>query len=98
MNADGKPVQRTIRQMTAGELTAAVRWNGEESERLNQEAAPFTVLMEARERGEHPPLPPKDECRRGVALLREASEAHERVARLLTLAATAMPHGTTIPA
>jgi hypothetical protein len=38
LNADGKPVQRTLREMTAGEVMQAIRWADREIGQIMAEA------------------------------------------------------------
>ena len=90
LDADGKPVQRTLREMTAGEVMQAMQWHAAEADRLeaacdgipnpdNQADWAAIDTMSAYER------------QRAVAKLRTASEAAERAAHLWELVWAQIP-------
>jgi hypothetical protein len=93
LNAAGKPVQRTLRQMTGGEVIAALEWNQGEIDRLEVDAAPVRWMGEAIEAGRTDRLAEvaKDELLAAVAVLRALATAQMRHARLLSLVAVAIP-------
>lgn len=93
LNAEGSPVRRTLREMTAGEVLAAFSWSRAECERLESEIEPAQALAIAAEEGHLDMLAGKtrDELRAAGTLLRTAGEAMQRHARLLSLIQVAMP-------
>ena len=58
LNADGNPVQPILREMTAGEVLAAIAWHTAEGDRLEHETQCFRDIAKALETGD------ADECRR----------------------------------
>lgn len=92
VNAAGSPVQRTLREMTAGEVLAAIEWHADEAERLEREAAPFAKLGEIIEAGgELPADMASDDIKAAAAVLRRAGEAQMRCGRLMQLVQINMP-------
>ena len=47
LNAEGKPVQRTLREMTGDEVLLAVEWSHDEADRLDAEAEPARAISRA---------------------------------------------------
>ena len=45
LNTEGKPVKRTLREMTAAEVLLAMDWQRDEANRLNAEAAHARVTL-----------------------------------------------------
>jgi hypothetical protein len=93
IDADGKPVQRALREMTAGEVIAAVERSAEEVDRLAREALPAEEIAVALEEGRHEALAGMtgEEVWAAQAALRAAGEAMERHAGLLSLIHGALP-------
>src|ERR1700751_1159081 len=81
LNAEGKPVQRTLREMTAGEVLQAMEWQRAEAGRLKAETAPFGAWANAVEEGRLDDIPPDvstEELEAAVAKCLEAADALER--------------------
>jgi hypothetical protein len=93
LNADGKPVQRALREMTADEVVAAVTWSHAEAKRLEREAAPWQELMAAAADDHLGELADKtlSELEAAILVLRKAAEANEKHGRLLNSIQAAMP-------
>jgi HAMP domain-containing protein len=94
LNADGNPVQRTLREMTAGEVLAAIAWHTAESDRLEHETQRFRDIAKALEAGDADAVPPdtkEAEIKHMAAALREAGEAQLKTARLMQLVHVNMP-------
>jgi hypothetical protein len=84
-DADGKPVQRTLRDMTADEVGRTMDWHHREAMRLEAETAPYRAMAEAAEAGTLDRDTPADVRWQAVDALREAARAAEKAARLWTL-------------
>jgi hypothetical protein len=93
LNADGRPVERTLREMTADEVIAAVEWSAGVAERLACEAMPAEELIVAVQAGHGELLNSKtrQELEAGIAALDAASKAIGRHAHLLKLIRAAVP-------
>jgi hypothetical protein len=90
LNADRKPVQRTLREMTVGEVIAAIEWSAIETERLEREAVPASALIAAIEEGCEKEIATAD-IKAAAAAVRAAGNAMNRHATLLSLVHAAMP-------
>lgn len=78
----GKPVRKTIAEMTEAEARAAAAWNIAEADRLARETLEFSVLAELTKAGAAmPDTAPGVEVM--VAALERASAAHMRAADLM---------------
>jgi hypothetical protein len=93
-------VQRILREMTAGEVMAALAWSQAEVDRLEAEAALVRWIAEAVEEGrmkdvEHVTY---DELEAAALTLRQAGEACMRHGRLMHLVRLQMPkwHGSKV--
>jgi hypothetical protein len=84
-DSDGKPVQRTLRDMTADEVGRAMDFHHREAMRLEAETAPYRAMAEAAEAGTLDPDTPADMRWHAVDALREAGRAADKAARLWTL-------------
>lgn len=93
LNTEGKPVKRTLREMTAGEVLQAMDWQRDEANRLNAEAAPALAWGEAIEAGRKDDVPDlsPDEFRHAAAKLDEAADATVRAERLISLVLSHCP-------
>jgi hypothetical protein len=93
LNADGHPVQRTLREMTAEEVLLALNWSGAEAEQLDREAEPARLIAEALEDGRSEEIARlgQYDIDAAISLLRQAGEAMERDARLMSLVVSAIP-------
>jgi hypothetical protein len=93
LNADGNPVQRTLREMTPDEVLLALEWSGAQAELLNQEAESARLIAEALEDGRIDEIAhlEKHDIDAAISLLRQAGEAMVRDARLMSLIASAIP-------
>jgi hypothetical protein len=99
LNTEGKPVQRTLREMTAAEVLMALEWSRGETDQLSAEAEPARVLAVAIEEGCPPDDLTQDQFNEAVLILRRSGEAMNRDARLMSLVAASMPKwkGTGMP-
>ena len=92
LNTVGKPVRRTLREMTADEVLLAMNWSLAEADRLSIEAEPARQLAIAIEEGRAEEIgSTHEQIKDSAAILRRAGEAMESDARLLSLVASAMP-------
>jgi hypothetical protein len=94
-NAKGKPVQRTLREMTADEVMEAIEWNGREADRLEKLAAPYLHRRspaEAFEAGEITDAEMVAQTEHGVALLQASAAAFTRSANLERAVLAALNH------
>jgi hypothetical protein len=89
---DGTPVQRTLREMSAGDALLAIKWHTAEAGRLEREAAPATAFMKAYDAtGKIPNGTTREQAQGYVALLRKAAAARQQEARLMSLAMSIIP-------
>jgi hypothetical protein len=86
LNAEGKLVERTLREMKAADALAAIEWHANEVNPLEREAAPFSamgeILVEAMLLGKVVPDP---------AAAAEISKGFKRIAKT-TRAQNQAPH------
>lgn len=54
LNSEGKPVERSLREMTASEVLAAMEWQDVEAKRLEREAEPAKAIAIALAEGRSP--------------------------------------------
>jgi hypothetical protein len=94
LNTDGKPVERTIREMTSGEVLAALEWHQAEGDRLVAEFAAIEADVDAAgatvEGGKADAIA-VDTLERGAAAAERAVEVTEQTERLLRLVMAAIP-------
>ena len=93
LNADGNPVQRTLREMTATEVSLALEWSRAEVEQLDTQAGTARRIAGALESGrteEIAHLRQRD-IDAAISILRQTGEAMERDARLMSLVASTIP-------
>jgi hypothetical protein len=87
LNVDGHPVERTLSEMTADEVLAAMDWHNHEHDRLLEEFSAFSAMGQALgETGTPPPemaALPRAELARGLAGLRQSVEAGLKASRLM---------------
>lgn len=86
LNTEGKPVQRPLRKMTAGDVMSALLWHSDEARRLEVAAAPFL------DSDDDVPVPGgvsdkelmawADRKQAEAELLLQSAEAHYRCSRL----------------
>jgi len=93
LNSAGKPVERTLSQMTSGEVLFAIRWHADETERLERDAEPAKVIAIAIEEGRTADLAhmTRGELLAGRDALRRSIEASQQLGRLIHLVHTSMP-------
>jgi hypothetical protein len=92
VNTDGKPIQRSLREMTANEVLGAMAWLNAEAGRLERESSPFAEIATIIEAGgDVPPEITKESLIGGIAMLRQAAEANIKGARLMALVRTNLP-------
>jgi hypothetical protein len=87
LNADGKPVQRPLGEMTATEVLTALDWQAATVARLETEANPAHWLAEP-DQIDGVAL---DAARQAVTTLRSLASEQERLIELLQLVGAAMP-------
>ena len=87
LDADGKPVQRPLGEMTATEVLTALEWQAARVARLETEAKPAHWLAE------HDWIDgvALDTARQAVTTLRSLASEQERLIELLQLVGAAMP-------
>lgn len=93
-NADGKPVERMLHEMTADEVMAAVEWSVAETKRLDRAAEPARELVIAARkegRGEMSLGKTRADLTATSAPILAAMEATNRHVRLLSLIQAAIP-------
>jgi hypothetical protein len=93
LNSDGQPVDRTLREMTAGEVLQAIEWHEDEADTLADELA---AMEDERAAARATLQSGKDAAaletlHRGIAAARKSGKAAERSARLMTLVAANIP-------
>ena len=92
LNADGKPVQRTLREMTADEVMQAEQWNADESQRLHDEVEHTRAAISAiRAKGTRLTADDIAAIQAAKQLNERASDAIERVQRLMALIEAQIP-------
>jgi hypothetical protein len=93
LDADGKPVQRTLREMTADEVMAALVWQDAEMEHWSAEAGRHKAVFEAVDAGKE--LTKEQNAALDAALdaLEEMEAAIERMRRLFRLVRAIVPEG-----
>jgi hypothetical protein len=92
LNTKGEPVQRTLREMVAHEVMAAIDWHFRQAPRLKQEMASFADLVGYMNK--HDGVPPGttgETARRAAKALRTCGEAEIKAGRLLAFLSAAMP-------
>jgi hypothetical protein len=100
LNTDGQPVQRTLREMTAGEVMQALQWHDDEVARLQREAEPACAIGRAAEEGRSADVAhlTDDELRAASTALTRYSEAAKQLSRLMTrVIATVPPQAKHLP-
>lgn len=103
LNNEGKPVQRTLREMTAGEVLLAMQWLTEEINRLEPLVHPIREMMEEYEAtGRAPPAMAamtSQEMEAASDLMDECAATQQKWADLARLIKANMPqwHGTGMP-
>jgi hypothetical protein len=93
LNVDGNPVQRSLHEMTSGELVQVLKWSQAEADRLDFAAESATRIAKAVEQGRtdevaHLTL---GEFKAAALALRQAGDASERHAQLLSLVRAQIP-------
>jgi hypothetical protein len=93
LNAAGMPVQRTLREMTAGEVSLAFDWSRTEADRLDRAAEPARAIAIALEEGRREVLSDmtRADMNAATASLDRRKEAVARHVRLMRLTQAAMP-------
>jgi hypothetical protein len=92
LNGEGKPVQRTLREMAPTEVLLAMEWLNNEANRLDLEAAPARASSEAyEESGRIPDGVTREEVRRYGAALVKSREAMKRSNHLMQMIQAVMP-------
>jgi hypothetical protein len=93
LNIDGVPVQRTLRDMTAGEVMQALKWANAEAQRLDIAAQPARKIAEAVKQGRTNEVHhlTRGEFKAVGLALRQATEASEHMVRLLGLVEARLP-------
>jgi hypothetical protein len=99
LNTVGNPVQRSLREMTAGEVGRTMDWHYREAMRLEAETRTFREIAEAAAAGTLDPATPADVRRCAFDGLGEAQAAAEKAARLWKLVETTLRavHGADLP-
>ena len=95
LNAEGKPLQHTLREMTADEVLRALKWQRDEADRLEAAAKPFM------DENDDMPLPGEMSDQELMAwaqrkqeeadLLMQNAEAQARCARLMLTVGSVVP-------
>jgi hypothetical protein len=89
---DGKPVERTLREMGGGEVMAAISWHHAECARLEAATAPFIELVEAvHTKGAIPADTSTETVQRAARAMRAFGEAEMKAGWLLNLVQANMP-------
>ncbi len=95
LNTAGKPVQRTLREMTAGEVLLAMEWAEGEADKLERDVAVMETEAKAiRARAESSGFLPPDEIEllsSAVAMRRQLTAALHKSVRLDELVYAALP-------
>jgi hypothetical protein len=92
LDAEDKPVQRTLGEMTSGEVMQAIRWHIDECSRLEIEGAPAAVAIAAAIEGWRDPKVPDltagelEAASMALQRCAELSAAYERLTRLVRAA------------
>ena len=92
LGADGKPAERSLRDMSVGEVIAAINWHQDEAARLARAAEPLIATAKIRRvDGGLPDGVTTVQLDGAVATMRGAGEAALKSARLLELVCTCIP-------
>jgi hypothetical protein len=91
LNSEGKPVERSLREMMAGEVWKAIRFQIGESNRLEAEAMPWQPAEGESEEAYRERMSGQPDLGAIVALLRRAAQASFRAADLMERVQTLMP-------
>ena len=91
LDADGQPVEKPLREMTADEVWSALSWYHREVYRTERATSPYAEMTAALEAGTLDPNTPGEEVMRGAKLFREAAEVQLKEARLLSAVRSSMP-------
>src|SRR5690242_3338515 len=75
LNTAGQPVQRTLAEMTCGEVLQAIDWHTQEAAQAERETEPFVAMVAAFEAGT------RDPTYESPAVLNAAALAYERSGR-----------------
>jgi hypothetical protein len=91
LNDANQPVQRTLREMTAGEVMLAISWAEREANELEAQTAQW-MPREGETQGQcFERIRSEGDVKAAAALLRKAGEAREHEGRLLLLIFAQMP-------
>jgi hypothetical protein len=91
LNSEGKPVEKPLAEMTAGEVSLALQWQQDEQRRLERIAAPWAKMAEDwSARGIQPDIT-EVQWREAVDALRAAAAATQKMQRLMQLLYAAIP-------
>jgi glutamine synthetase type III len=86
LNTESKPVERTLREMSADEVLSAINWHVAESRRLDRETHRFTEMAKIIEDGGALPAEITSENLHQASMeLRQAGEAGQKAGRLMVL-------------
>ena len=85
-NGAGEPVERTLSEMTSGEVIRALKWSFEEDTRLEREAAPFLSWPETM-----PPDTTKEAMWHAVDVTQASGTVKRKHADLLRMVCVLMP-------
>jgi len=93
LNADGKPVQRPLREMTPDEVLKAMEWHHAEADRCVREAEPAKAVAIAMAEGRRAELAnmTRQEWRAAMTLIETAEAASARAERLISLVLAQCP-------
>lgn len=97
LNTTGTPVQRSLREMTADEVVAAIKYQVAESNRLEAEAKPWQPAAGESDEQWKQRIGQQPDLRDIVALLRRAGAAQCRAADLMQLVNAQMPQWSRHP-
>lgn len=93
LNADGNPVQRSLHEMTSGEVLQALKWSQAEADRLDIAAELARRIAKAVKQGRTDEVAhlTREEFKAAGLALRQAVDACERHAQLLSLVSAQIP-------
>ena len=91
LNTEGQPVERPLRDMTAGEVLVAMDWYQDEVERAERAVQPFVEMTAAMEAGTVDPNTTGAQIKAAVAGLRQTAELQSKAGRLGSLVQSNMP-------